>query len=404
MFLDLLTKIANGSADLLDKVAFENEMQRLLQTAGTNARAKDGTFNPVNNLSYLDTLLKKQLKNADQTTLDYFSDVDNETYVNQSVLITYAAKLSYKRIIKDVEGQWWIQLEFDGSNNKKQVINYLTTEADLRTIYKEFYQNDHEKSEEHINLENMSLENCDWIKSYGNPAVRNIANLTNAYVSLAGVSISIAEEKKQTENYVRLLKNWQKDADVNIKGTLATLFSHLVDHNHSQARRLKEFADAFIDAKKILGAGDRSSFYQYVLKDPLIQNRYKVRQLEAECVKEKNRVSKKNDNAYQPRIDKLDQLLGHLRTQKNDAKKIKDFKEGFEHPETKQVFAAHNDTPTKRFFASIGHILTFGLVSKVTRGTFCFWKPKGQIQWEKTAAKLKERGKEQPSGGLGRGF
>ncbi len=47
-------------------------------------------------------------------------------------------------------------------------------------------------------------------------------------------------------------------------------------------------------------------------------------------------------------------------------------------PENKKIISAHRDSAGIRFLAKVAHILTFGIISKLTKGTFAFWKSHGE--------------------------
>lgn len=84
------------------------------------------------------------------------------------------------------------------------------------------------------------------------------------------------------------------------------------------------------------------------------------------------------------RYNKVQELYNTLTDDNNlPEEKVKNFVREFEKPITQQILTKNYDSAGWRFIKNIGHILTFGIVSKFTKGTFRFWKTEEELMVER---------------------
>ncbi len=80
------------------------------------------------------------------------------------------------------------------------------------------------------------------------------------------------------------------------------------------------------------------------------------------------------------KYNKIQQLFNDLKNQNNmPQEKIANFAIDFEQKDTQNILTKNYDSAGLRFLKNVGHILTFGIISKISKGTFCFWKSKEQL-------------------------
>jgi len=68
-----------------------------------------------------------------------------------------------------------------------------------------------------------------------------------------------------------------------------------------------------------------------------------------------------------------------LQGQDHPQRKIEKFEQVFHAPRNQAVLNTHRDSTGLRFLKNIGHVLTFGIVSKIKHNTFKFWKARSQV-------------------------
>ena len=72
-----------------------------------------------------------------------------------------------------------------------------------------------------------------------------------------------------------------------------------------------------------------------------------------------------------------------------DTQKVNNFKQTFEKPVNKAILNAYREQASLNFLQIIGHILSLGLYSKMTKDTFAFWKSSEIVITETMASTVK---------------
>ena len=72
-----------------------------------------------------------------------------------------------------------------------------------------------------------------------------------------------------------------------------------------------------------------------------------------------------------------------LKTKKDDKGKIEDFRATLS--KERETLEKQRDSAAKRFLKGVAHILSGGIVSKLSKGSFCFWKSHGKVFAEKVS-------------------